>query len=120
MLFPHFVIDEIKRQEQRDLTRFDLEFDLPDHFLPEFPAAIFLTTRPDLGEVSQGKGVTLDNFFALFNGVLNPKQPRVTADPEPAPLRLPASSPACDPPDAPPSPRSRRRGAGLPPARRGR
>ena len=74
MLFPHFVIDELKRQEQRDLTRFDLDFDLPDHFLPEFPAPIFLTTRSDLGDVSQGKVVTLDNYFALFNGVLNPKQ----------------------------------------------
>ena len=74
MLFPQFVIDEINRQEQRDLTRFDLDFDLPDHFLPEYPPAIFLTTRPDLGDVSQGKVVTLMNFYELFNGVLNPKQ----------------------------------------------
>ncbi|MEW6325267.1 MAG: cytochrome B6, partial [Nitrospirota bacterium] len=66
-------IEEIKKQEQRELTRFDLEFDLPDHLLPEFPPPIFLTTRPDLGDVSQGKLVTLDNFFELFNGVLNPK-----------------------------------------------
>ena len=74
MLFPHAVIEELNRQEQRDLTRFDLDFDLPDHFLPEFPAAIYLTTRPDLGDVSQGRVVTLDNYFALFNGILNPKQ----------------------------------------------
>jgi cytochrome c peroxidase len=74
MLFPQFHIDEIKRQEQRDLTRFDLDFDLPDHFLPEFPPPIYLTTRPDLGDVSQGELVTIDNFFRLFDGVLNPKQ----------------------------------------------
>jgi cytochrome c peroxidase len=74
MLFPQFVIDEINRQEERDLTRFDLDFDLPDHFLPEFPAAIFLTTRPDLGDVSQGQVVTIDNYYELFNGILNPKQ----------------------------------------------
>lgn len=37
MIFPKFHIDEIKRQEDRDLTRFDLDFDLPDHVLPEFP-----------------------------------------------------------------------------------
>lgn len=74
MVFPNFHIDEIKKQEGRDLTRFDLEYDLPDHFLPEFPAPIFLTTRPDLGDVSQGKLVTIDNFYALFNGILNPKQ----------------------------------------------
>ena len=67
-------IDEIKKQEARDLTRFDLDFDLPDHLLPEFPAPIFLTTRPDLGDVSQGKLVTIDNFYELFNGILNPKQ----------------------------------------------
>jgi cytochrome c peroxidase len=74
MLFPKFHIDEIKRQEARDLTRFDLDFDLPDHLLPEFPAPIFLTTRPDLGDVSKGKEVTIDNFYELFNGILNPKQ----------------------------------------------
>jgi len=74
MLFPQHQIDEVKKQEGRDLSRFDLDFDLPEHFLPEFPPAIFLTTRSDLGDVSQGKVVTLDNYFNLFNGILNPKQ----------------------------------------------
>jgi cytochrome c peroxidase len=74
MVFPRFHIDEIQRQEGRDLTRYDLDFDLPDHFLPEFPAPIYLTTRPDLGDVSRGQLVTLANYFELFNGVLNPKQ----------------------------------------------
>jgi cytochrome c peroxidase len=74
MIFPHFHIDEVKQQEARDLTRFDLDFDIPDPFLPEFPAPIYLTTRPDLGDVSQGKLVTNQNFYELFNGILNPKQ----------------------------------------------
>lgn len=74
MVFPKFHIDEIQRQEQRDLTRFDLDFDLPEHFLPEFPPPIYLTTRPDLGDVSRGKLVTLDNHQELFDGILNPKQ----------------------------------------------
>lgn len=74
MVFPKFLIEETKRQTDRDLTRFDLDFDLPDHFLPEFPAAIYLTTRPDLGDVSQGKLVTLANFYGLFKDILNPKQ----------------------------------------------
>jgi cytochrome c peroxidase len=74
MVFPKFHIDEIKKQEGRDLTRFDLDFDLPDHVLPEFPAPIYLTTRPDLGDVSQGKLVTIENYYELFNGILNPKQ----------------------------------------------
>jgi len=74
MVFPQFEIDEIKRQENRNLERFDVAYDLPDHFLPEFPPAIFLTTRKDLGDVSQGKLVTNQNFYELFNGVLTPKQ----------------------------------------------
>jgi cytochrome c peroxidase len=74
MVFPEFHIKEIKKQEGRDLTRFDLDFDLPDHVLPEFPPPIFLTTRPDLGDVSKGQLVTIMNFFELFNGILNPKQ----------------------------------------------
>jgi len=74
MLFPKFHIDEIKKQENRDLARFDLDFDLPDHIMPEFPPAIYLTTRLDLGDVSQGKLVTIDNYYELFSGILNPKQ----------------------------------------------
>jgi cytochrome c peroxidase len=74
MVFPKFEINEVQKQEARDLTRFDLDFDIPDHFLPEFPAPIYLTTRPDLGDVSQGKLVTIDNYYEIFSGILNPKQ----------------------------------------------
>ena len=74
MVFPQYHIDEIKKQTNRDLTRFDLDLDLPDHFLPDYPPAIYLTTRPDLGDVSQGQVVTTDNYFDMFNGILNPKQ----------------------------------------------
>lgn len=74
MLFPKVQIDEIKKQEGRDLTRFDLDFDLPQHLLPEFPPPIYLTTRPDLGDVSNGELVTINNYYRLFKDVLNPKQ----------------------------------------------
>jgi cytochrome c peroxidase len=74
MLFPQFHIDEVKKLEDRDLTRFDLDFEIPDHLVPEFPPAIFLTTRPDLGDVSQGKLLNLENFNELLGKVLNPKQ----------------------------------------------
>lgn len=74
MVFPQKQIDEVKKQTLRDLTRFDLDYDLPDHMLPEFPAPIYLNTRPDLGDVSQGKLVTLDNFYDLFKDIINPKQ----------------------------------------------
>src|SRR3979490_960915 len=73
-VFPHFLIDEIKRQEGRDLTRFDVEYDIPDHFLPEFPPPMYLNQRTDLGDVSQGKLVTIENYFELFNGIVPPKQ----------------------------------------------
>jgi cytochrome c peroxidase len=69
MLFPQTEIKALPR-----LERFDLDFDLPDHFLPEFPPAIFLTSRSDLGDVSKGQVVTVNNFYELFNGILNPKQ----------------------------------------------
>ena len=74
MVFHKSMIDELKKQTDRDLTRFDLDFDFPEHLIAEFPPAIFLSTRPELGDVSQGKLVTTDNFFELFNGILNPKQ----------------------------------------------
>ena len=73
-VFPRFLIDEIKRQEQRDLTRFDVEYDMPDHFLPEFPPALYLNQRTDLGDVSQGQLITINNYFELFNGIIPPKQ----------------------------------------------
>lgn len=74
MVFPSFEIQAINQHEKRDLTRFDLDFDIPDHFLPDFPAPMFLTTRPDLGDVSRGQLITINNYYALFNGILNPKQ----------------------------------------------
>jgi len=69
MIFPQMEIKELSR-----LQRFDLDFDLPEHFLPEFPPPIYLITHKELGDVSQGKMITIDNFYDLFNGILNPKQ----------------------------------------------
>lgn len=74
MVFPQPLIDETKLQTGRDLTRFDLDFDFPKHLVPEFPAPIYLTTRPDLGDVSRGQLVTLNNYYDIFKDILNPKQ----------------------------------------------
>src|ERR1700686_1217835 len=74
MVFPKFAIEETKKQSGRDLQRFDVDFDIPDHLLPEFPAAMYLTTRPDLGDVPRGQLGTSNNYYELFNGMLNPKQ----------------------------------------------
>ena len=74
MVFPNFESQELLKQESRDLTRFDLDFDIPERFLAEFPPAIYLTTRPDLGDVSKGQLVTIANYYEMFSGILNPKQ----------------------------------------------
>ena len=50
-MFPQMEIKQLKRVE-----RFDIDFDLP-----KSPPPIYLTTRKDLGNVSQGKLVTVDN-----------------------------------------------------------
>jgi cytochrome c peroxidase len=74
MVFPQFEIDRIDQQERRSLQRFDTDFDLPDHMLPEFPPPIFLQQRPELGDVSKGQLLTIKNFFSIFNGILTPVQ----------------------------------------------
>jgi cytochrome c peroxidase len=56
------------------LQRFDVEFDLPNEFLPEFPPAIFLQERPELGDASRGQVVTMNNFHALFKEIMTPVQ----------------------------------------------
>jgi len=68
-VFPKMQIDMFPR-----LERFDVEFDLPDAFLPEFPPAIFLTNRPELGDVSRGEIVSINNYYRLFKDVLTPVQ----------------------------------------------
>jgi hypothetical protein len=56
------------------LERFDVDFDLPEVFLPEFPPAIFLSNRPELGDVSRGEVVSINNFYQLFKDILTPVQ----------------------------------------------
>ena len=56
------------------LERFDVDFDLPEAFLPEFPPAIFLQNRPELGDVSRGEVVSINNFHRLFKDILTPVQ----------------------------------------------
>ena len=68
-VFPQIQIDMFSR-----LERFDVDFDLPDAFLPEFPPAIFLITRPELGDVSRGEVVSINNFHRLFKDLLTPVQ----------------------------------------------
>jgi cytochrome c peroxidase len=73
-VFPQIQIDQIATQERRDLKRFDVGFDLPDHLTPEFPPPIFLTTHPELGDVSRGQLLTIMNYYEIMNGIITPVQ----------------------------------------------
>jgi cytochrome c peroxidase len=68
-VFPQMQIAQFPR-----LKRFDVDFDLPEPFLPEFPPAIFLQSRPELGDVSRGEVVSINNFRRLFKDILTPVQ----------------------------------------------
>jgi cytochrome c peroxidase len=56
------------------LQRYDVDFDLPEAFLPEFPPAMFLQSRPELGDVSRGEVVSINNYYRLFKDILTPVQ----------------------------------------------
>lgn len=73
-VFPDDQIRKIASDEQRDLRRFDVDFDLPGHLTPEFPPPIFLTTHPELGDVSRGDLLTIRNFYEYLNGIITPVQ----------------------------------------------
>lgn len=68
-VFPKMQIEMFPR-----LERFDVDFDIPEAFLPEFPPAIFLQNRPELGDVSRGEVVSINNFRRLFKDLLTPVQ----------------------------------------------
>lgn len=69
MIFTQIQVKQFPR-----LERFDLDFDIPEHFLPEFPPSLFLTTHKEMGDVSQGQVISIDNYYEIFNGIVNPKQ----------------------------------------------
>lgn len=73
-VFPDDQIEAMDKLEGRSLERFDIAFDLPEHFLPEFPPPIFLTTRADLGDVSQGEVLSIKNYYDIMYGILTPVQ----------------------------------------------
>lgn len=69
MVFPRMQIKMFPR-----LERYDVEFDLPEAFLPEFPPAMYLQSRPELGDVSRGEVVSINNYYELFADLLTPVQ----------------------------------------------
>jgi hypothetical protein len=71
------------------LERYDVEFDLPEAFLPEYPPAMFLQNRPELGDVSRGEVVSTPGAAAIIRmtsrqtvaSSWHSKIPRATAAP---------------------------------------
>lgn len=68
-VFPQMQIKMFPR-----LERFDVDFDIPEAFLPEFPPAMFLQSRPELGDVSRGEVVSINNYYHLFKDIITPVQ----------------------------------------------
>ena len=68
-VFPQMQIKMFPR-----LERYDVEFDLPEAFLPEFPPAMFLQNRPELGDVSRGEVVSINNYYRLFKDIVTAVQ----------------------------------------------
>jgi cytochrome c peroxidase len=68
-VFPQMQIEMFPR-----LERVDVDFDIPEEFLPEFPPAIYLNNRPELGDVSRGNVISINNYYRLFKDLLTPVQ----------------------------------------------
>lgn len=69
MVFPQQWVKVHSEQE-----RIDVDMDFPAAYLPEFPPPMFLTTHKELGDVTGGREITLDNFYDIFDGLLTPEQ----------------------------------------------
>jgi cytochrome c peroxidase len=69
MLFPKMWVDAHPEHE-----RIDVDFDIPDTYLPEFPPPLFLTTHKELGDVTEGEEITLGNYYEIFDGLLTAEQ----------------------------------------------
>jgi cytochrome c peroxidase len=69
MLFPRMWVVAHPEHE-----RIDVDFDIPDAYLPEFPPPLFLTTHKELGDVTEGREVTFGNYYEIFDGLLTGEQ----------------------------------------------
>jgi cytochrome c peroxidase len=69
MLFPQNWVRAHPEHE-----RMDVDFDIPEAYLPEFPPPMFLTTHKELGDVTGGREITLGNYYEIFDGLLTPEQ----------------------------------------------
>lgn len=70
----HMVFPDEWVEAHPEHRRIDVDMDFPSAYLPEFPAPLFLTNHKELGDVSNGREITLDNYYETFDGLLTPEQ----------------------------------------------
>jgi len=70
----HMVFPKQWTKVHPEHERFDVGFDIPECFLPEFPPALYLTTHLEMGDVSRGVEINYGNYFDMFNGILTSEQ----------------------------------------------
>jgi cytochrome c peroxidase len=70
----HMVFPAAWVEAHPEHARIDVDFDIPDAYLPEFPPPMFLTNHKELGDVTRGREVTLGNYYEIFDGLLTPEQ----------------------------------------------
>ncbi|MAG56227.1 MAG: cytochrome C [Planctomycetes bacterium] len=70
----HMVFPGMWTRVHREHERFDVGFDIPEGFLPEYPPPLHLTTHRELGDVTRGVEITYANYFEMFDGLLTPEQ----------------------------------------------
>jgi cytochrome c peroxidase len=70
----HMVFPQAWTNHHPENQRIDVDMDIPDTYLPEFPPPLFLTTHKELGDVSRGKEITFENYYEMFDGLLTPEQ----------------------------------------------
>src|SRR5262249_10456375 len=70
----HMLLPQMWTKVHPEHERFDVSFDLPECYLPEYPPPLYLTTHPELGDVTRGVEITYGNYFNMFNGIVTPEQ----------------------------------------------
>jgi cytochrome c peroxidase len=70
----HMVFPNLWTRVHPEHERFDVGMDIPDCYLPEFPPPLYLTTHPEMGDVTRGVEITYGNYFNMFNGLITPEQ----------------------------------------------
>ncbi|HZN57667.1 MAG TPA: cytochrome C [Planctomycetota bacterium] len=70
----HMVFPETWIKAHPEHLRMDVDLDIPEPYLPEFPPPLFLTIHKELGDVSRGQEITLGNYYGIFNGLLTAEQ----------------------------------------------